>query len=119
MLRLSTGCFDKQAESKRSFAEFTWKSAFRESRWFKRGWTLQELLAPASVEFFSREGKRLGDKKSLEQQIHEITGIPVLALQGTPLYQFRVNERFIWAHKHKTTHEEDWAYSLLGIFDIF
>ncbi|KAJ9601901.1 hypothetical protein H2200_013616 [Cladophialophora chaetospira] len=99
--------------------QLPFESVFRQSRWFTRGWTLQELLAPVSVEFFSKEGIRLGDEKSLERQIHEITGIPVLAIRGTPLYQFRVNERFIWAHKRKTTREEDWAYSLLGIFDIF
>jgi hypothetical protein len=44
-----------------------WESDFRKSRWFTRGWTLQELLAPASVEFFLRERKRLGDKSSLKQ----------------------------------------------------
>ena len=33
--------------------EFTWEPAFRSSRWFKRGWTLQELVAPSIVEFFS------------------------------------------------------------------
>jgi hypothetical protein len=38
-------------------AESTWELAFRASRWFTRGWTLQELLAPASIEFFSHEGK--------------------------------------------------------------
>jgi hypothetical protein len=38
--------------------------AFLESRWFTRGWTLQELLAPACVEFFSIEGDLLGDKHS-------------------------------------------------------
>ena len=55
------------------------ESAFRRSRWFTRGWTLQELLAPTSVEFFSskhkqnQEYRRLGDKSSLRQWIHEIT----------------------------------------------
>ncbi|KAF2195847.1 HET-domain-containing protein, partial [Zopfia rhizophila CBS 207.26] len=44
----------------------TWEPAFRESRWFTRGWTIQELLAPHSVEFFSREGKQLGNKRTLE-----------------------------------------------------
>ncbi len=53
-----------------------WESDFRKSIWFTRGWTLQELLAPSSVEFFSRESKRVGNKSSLEHQIHEITGIP-------------------------------------------
>ena len=46
-------------------SEYTWDLSFRESRWFTRSWTLQELLAPASVEFFSFEGNRLGDKSSL------------------------------------------------------
>jgi hypothetical protein len=43
-----------------------WEPAFRESRWFTRGWTLQEVLTPASVKFFSKEHKRLGDKQSLQ-----------------------------------------------------
>jgi len=62
------------------FSQWAWKAAFQKSRWFTRGWTLQELIAPASVEFFTMEGKRLGDRKSLEQQIHEITGITFTAL---------------------------------------
>jgi hypothetical protein len=45
------------------------KPAIRKSRWFTRGWTLQELIAPASVEFFSKEGERLGDKRSLMQTL--------------------------------------------------
>ena len=96
----------------------SWQSTFRESRWFTRGWTLQELIAPRSVEFFCSNGKRLGDKKSLEQQIHEITGIEILALQGTPLSMFSVKERMSWAENRETKREEDKAYSLLGIFDI-
>jgi hypothetical protein len=101
------------------FAEFTWESALRGSRWFTRGWTLQELLAPSAVEFFSREDKRLGDKRTLERHIHEITGIAIPALRGTPLFQFGVDERFLWAENRQTTRKEDEAYSLLGIFDIY
>src|SRR5947209_1374185 len=93
--------------------------AFRKSRWFTRGWTLQELLAPRSVEFFSREGNRLGDKTSLERQIHEITGIADSALRGAALSQFGVDERFSWIEHRQTTRKEDKAYSLLGIFDVF
>jgi hypothetical protein len=100
-------------------SEITWDSAFRKSRWFTRGWTLQELLAPTSIEFFSREGRLLGDKKSLERQIHEITKIPIEALRGTsPLSQFSVDERMSWAVHRQTTRAEDQAYSLLGIFDV-
>jgi hypothetical protein len=102
-----------------SLSEFPWESAFRASRWFTRGWTLQELLAPSSVEFFSQEGKRLGDKKTLERQIHEITGIAVSAILGASLSQFGVEERLLWAENRQTTREEDKAYSLLGIFDVY
>jgi hypothetical protein len=54
-----------QSDIDESFSRPLWKSAFRHSRWFTRAWTLQELIAPNSVEFFSREGERLGDKRSL------------------------------------------------------
>jgi hypothetical protein len=95
-----------------------WEPAFRKSRWFTRGWTLQELIAPAFVEFFSKEGHQLGTRDSLERHIHEVTGIPVKALRGNSLSDFRIHERMIWAEKRRTTREEDKAYSLLGIFDV-
>ena len=102
------------------FSEHTWESAFRSSKWFTRGWTLQELLAPGpgSVEFFSQERDRVGDKRSLEQQIHEITRIAISALRGVPLSQFDIEDRLSWAEDRQTTREEDKAYSLFGIFDI-
>jgi hypothetical protein len=99
--------------------EPTWIPAFRRSKWFSRGWTLQELLAPASVEFFSSEGRRLGDKFSLRNQIHEITGIPVQALDGRPLSEFTVDERRSWAEGRDTKVNEDRVYCLLGIFGIY
>jgi hypothetical protein len=96
-----------------------WESAFRNSRWFTRGWTLQELIAPTSVEFFFKDWEQLGNKVSLERHIREITGIPVKALQGVPLSDFSVAERISWAGKRETTRKEDKAYSLLGIFDVY
>jgi hypothetical protein len=96
-----------------------WESDFRKSRWFTRGWTLQELLAPASVEFFSQERKRLGDKTCLRQLICEITNLPHSALQGDPLSQFSFQERSRWIQHRQTKLEEDKAYSLLGIFDVY
>jgi hypothetical protein len=95
-----------------------WESMFRKSRWFIRGWTLQELIAPVSLGFFSEEGELLGDKVSLERYICEITGIPVKALRGSPLSDFSVTERMSWAESRETTCEEDKAYSLLSIFDV-
>jgi hypothetical protein len=108
----------KKRKASDSFTEYAWEPAFRSSRWFTRGWTLQELLAPGSVEFFSQERDCLGDKRSLEQQIYEITGIPLSALRETPIFQFDIEDRFAWAEHRQTTREEDMAYSLFGIFDI-
>jgi hypothetical protein len=96
----------------------SWGAAFGNSRWFTRGWTLQELIAPPSVEFFYSNGNRLGDKKSLEGQLYKITGIPVSALQGSPLSEFSFEERISWAKMRETKREEDKAYSLLGIVDV-
>ncbi|KAI4928981.1 hypothetical protein J4E85_005603 [Alternaria conjuncta] len=53
-----------------------WSTAFRSSRWFTRGWTLQELLAPVSIEFYSKDGYRLGDRTTLVQQIQMSTDAP-------------------------------------------
>jgi Heterokaryon incompatibility protein (HET) len=95
-----------------------WKSAFRNSRWFKRGWTLQELLAPKVVDFYSRDGIQLGDRSSLGQQIAEITRIPIEALRGQALSRFSIEERFSWVQERQTIKEEDKAYCLLGMFNI-
>lgn len=96
----------------------SWEPAFWNSRWFTRGWTLQELLAPVSVDFFSVEGKLLGSKKSLERQVQEITGISAKALRGGALSAFTVKERFSWAQSRLTKREEDQVYCLLGLFDV-
>ena len=95
-----------------------WEEAFRNSRWFTRGWTLQELIAPRLVDFFSSEGRRLGSKLSLESQIYEITGIANKALRGDALSNFSIEERRSWAERRNTTIEEDEAYCLIGIFDV-
>jgi NACHT domain/Heterokaryon incompatibility protein (HET) len=116
--RNATRCYVYLSDVQDEFNLRSWDSEFWRSKWFTRGWTLQELLAPRSVEFFSREHKRLGNKISLKQQIHEITGVPTSALQGSPLSQFRVDERFLWIERRQTKLEEDKVYSLLGIFDV-
>ncbi|RYN44069.1 Vegetative incompatibility protein [Alternaria arborescens] len=97
--------------------EFTWEPAFRSSRWFTRGWTLQELLAPSVVEFFSQEWERLGDKISLNSLINKTTGIPHQVLEEGTFSQFDVNERLRWKGDRKTKLREDMAYSMSGICD--
>ncbi|KAK0725104.1 hypothetical protein B0H67DRAFT_658166, partial [Lasiosphaeris hirsuta] len=83
------------------------------SRLFTHGWTLQELIAPASVELFSKAGILLGNQKSLEQHIRRITRVPLKALRGSSLSDFTVRKRMTWAQRRKTTRKEDKAYSLV------
>ncbi|KAH7016216.1 uncharacterized protein B0I36DRAFT_337058 [Microdochium trichocladiopsis] len=98
-------------------SQLPWETAFRRSRWLTRGWTLQELIAPRSVKFFSAEGYVLGNKTTLEALLHECTGVPVDALRGKPLADFSINERLSWVGGRKTKRPEDLAYCMLGIFD--
>jgi len=95
-----------------------WEQDFRHSRWFRRGWTLQELIAPPALEFFSKDGRALGTKASLESQVSEITGIPVQALRGQDLADFTIHERRQWQKGRGTREPEDLVYSLLGLLDI-
>ncbi|RYP75129.1 hypothetical protein DL771_002590 [Monosporascus sp. 5C6A] len=96
----------------------SWEPDLRKSRWFTRGWTLQELIAPRCVEFFSVEGQKIGNKTSLEQLLHEITGIAINALRGRPLSEFGISERMLWSRGRETKRKEDKAYSLFGIFGV-
>jgi hypothetical protein len=93
-------------------------ACIRHSRWFTRGWTLQELIAPTCLEFFSMECERIGDRDKHMRTIVQTTGIPAAALKGTSLLLFRVKERLSWAKGRSTKRQEDAAYSLLGILDV-
>jgi predicted RNA-binding Zn-ribbon protein involved in translation (DUF1610 family) len=102
-----------------SIAHPAWEQTLSKSRWFTRGWTLQELLAPSHVEFFSLEGSWIGNKSSMGYKLQGITGIPIDALRGTKsLSEYSVVERMSWASSRQTTRAEDKAYCLLGIFGI-
>lgn len=67
---------------------------------------------------FLLKGQRLGDKRSLEQETHNITGIDISALRGNPLSQFSVDDRTAWAARRKTKLEDDIAYCLLGLSEF-
>ncbi|KAI0699876.1 heterokaryon incompatibility protein-domain-containing protein [Cerioporus squamosus] len=94
-------------------------SHFRRSRWFKRGWTLQELIAPQEVLFLSKEWTLIGTKHSLSVAIWHASGIDPLVLKHErPLASVCVAERMSWAAPRETSKVEDAAYSLIGIFDV-
>lgn len=89
------------------------------SRWYTRGWTLQELIAPQEVMFYTNTWTNIGSRKSLAKQISQITGIHLdLMLGARFLYSYSVAQRMSWAATREMTRPEDQAYSLLGIFDV-
>ncbi|KAH7082172.1 heterokaryon incompatibility protein-domain-containing protein [Paraphoma chrysanthemicola] len=92
--------------------------ALEGSKWFTRGWTLQELLAPKKIVFYSSGWKAIGSKDELKARLHSITKIPTEALEGKPLNHFSIAQRMSWASNRETTRKEDIAYSLMGIFDV-
>jgi hypothetical protein len=88
------------------------------SRWFSRGWTLQELIAPTDVLFFDRDWNEIGTRQSLKDSIEEVTGIPEPVLINGSLREHCVAEIMSWAAGRHTTRIEDKAYSLLGLFGV-
>ncbi|KAF5348000.1 hypothetical protein D9758_009999 [Tetrapyrgos nigripes] len=95
------------------------KGTFRESRWFTRGWTLQELLASPRILFYDREWNRIGTKSSLSDVIVEVTNVPAAVLLGhTDIQSATIALRMSWAATRVTTRPEDVAYCLMGIFGV-
>ncbi|KAF2995853.1 hypothetical protein E8E13_003325 [Curvularia kusanoi] len=96
-----------------------WKQEFEKSRWFTRGWTLQELLAPAIVEFYDEAWKSIGRKRRMAQQIQTATGIEQqYFLERDSIKSANIATKFRWAAYRKTTRVEDIAYCLLGLVEV-
>ena len=101
-------------------------SDFRKSRWFTRGWTLQELLAPKFLMFYNTSWKALGclargrgNGSTMAFYLSDITGIPEVYVSGSmELDTATVAMKMSWASRRETTRVEDFAYCLLGIFDV-
>ena len=89
---------------------------FEKSRWFKRGWTLQELIAPKNVNFYDRDWAFLGHKSSLRDAIQSAAHIDIghLLLGDNA----SIAQKMSWASDRETTRPEDEAYCLLGLFDV-
>ncbi|KAE9976979.1 hypothetical protein EG328_002306 [Venturia inaequalis] len=92
--------------------------SFSSSRWFTRGWTLQETIAPDCLEFYSKDWHALGTKRSLHLSISAITGIPEAVLSGVSHDSFPVAQKMSWAANRTTSKPEDMAYCLMGIFHV-
>ena len=89
------------------------------SRWFTRGWTLQEMIAPTELKFFATDWTEIGRKTELAKILSEITKVPEeILLHQEALDSVCVSQKMYWASKRQTTRIEDRAYSLIGLFNI-
>jgi len=111
-------CYAYLADVSKDFHPRNKSSEFSKSRWFTRGWTLQELIAPSRVIFYSRDWHALGMKDQLSDLVMKITGIDLEVLRGQDLVFSSISKRMSWAAHRKTSRIEDIAYCLLGIFDV-
>lgn len=94
-------------------------NSFRQSRWFRRGWTLQELLAPRRLSFFSRDWILVGTKQNMAPLLAEITRVDERYLLYTQdIRSASVAQRMAAAADRTTTRPEDIAYCLLGLFNV-
>ncbi|CAJ2501027.1 Uu.00g038800.m01.CDS01 [Anthostomella pinea] len=109
-------------------ADTTDLSQLGSSRWYSRGWTLQELIMPRQVKFFGAAWEPLGSRTAMAAAIADVTGIDrtILSLEDRSssgefahlLQSFNVATRMAWATSRVTTRPEDAAYCLMGIFDV-
>ncbi|KAI0702595.1 heterokaryon incompatibility protein-domain-containing protein [Earliella scabrosa] len=95
------------------------REVFSVDTWHRRGWTLQELIAPRTVHFLSEEWEFLGSKRDLAVGLERITGIPAGVLKfELQLEDISIAQRMSWASRRWTTRPEDEAYCLMGIFNV-
>ncbi|KAI1326455.1 HET-domain-containing protein [Xylariaceae sp. FL0255] len=91
----------------------------RSCRWFTRAWTLQELIAPRHVQFYTRDWIFCFTKSQEAAELSSITRINLAVLNHeTSLSAISIAQKMSWANSREATRIEDTAYSLLGIFDI-
>ncbi|KAI7154714.1 hypothetical protein KC349_g7479 [Hortaea werneckii] len=112
-------CYAYLADVPSTDKPFAEKSHFVRSRWFSRGWTLQELLAPNEVQFLSTDWMILGTKDSLADVISRRTQIrPRILRMRSGIQDCSISERMSWAAGRETTRREDAAYCLMGLFSV-
>ncbi|KAI1742660.1 HET-domain-containing protein [Xylaria scruposa] len=89
------------------------------SRWISRGWTLQELIAPCEIVFYSSDWKSLGTRSELSAYLATVARIDEPFLIGkSRIDEASIAQRMSWAAMRSTSREEDEAYCLLGLFNI-
>ncbi|KAH9947846.1 hypothetical protein B0H21DRAFT_303621 [Amylocystis lapponica] len=123
---VDTCCIDKRSSAELDESIRSMYRWYRDAKdqWFSRGWTLQELLAPSQIKFFTKNWRPLtadtNDKvnDSLSEIISERSGIPISQLRAFSPGVAMIREKMRWASGRNTTRIEDVGYSLICLFDV-
>ncbi|THU79799.1 HET-domain-containing protein [Dendrothele bispora CBS 962.96] len=108
-------------------SDVSWEKNIKElkkSRWFKRGWTLQELIAPRYMVFLDKNWNKIGTRSSMRKVISEVTSIPVNVFEKGQIDGYSIAQKMSWAASRETTRPEDMAYclrachALMGLFGV-
>ncbi|KAJ8519460.1 hypothetical protein ONZ45_g3573 [Pleurotus djamor] len=115
------------------------RKQLKEDPWFRRGWTLPELLAPKRIKFYlgdwtkmdQRVGRRFDICRVQEEGfdfgaeyvqflrlVADAATVPVCAVKQFSLRTHSAPEVFHWISKRITTRPEDLSYCLMGMLDI-
>ncbi|KAI1101937.1 heterokaryon incompatibility protein-domain-containing protein [Jackrogersella minutella] len=116
--RDSQACYTYLADVSGDDNPFDEGSEFRRSKWFTRGWTLQELVAPLYVTFFDRDWNEIGTKSNLRTVIADVTGISPQVLAMNYGGAISIAQRQAWAKDRQTKEIEDQAYSMMGLLGV-
>lgn len=119
--RLAVRCYAYLCDLPSQLSEEEIERVLPSCRWFSGGWTLQELLAPRELMFFAQDWTRLGERRQWVAVISAATSIHEDALTGSVehIRAFSMAQKFSWASQRRTAREEDIAYSLLGLFNVY
>ncbi|KAG2351654.1 hypothetical protein BDR07DRAFT_1284860, partial [Suillus spraguei] len=111
-------------------SDVTDEESLRNSVWFTRGWTLQELIAPRLVWFYKMDWTPYVDSKQNHKEDPQVvkTISEITSIDQTVLNQFvpglrdvgsdEVKKRMSWLASRRTTKIEDMAYCMMGIFGV-
>jgi hypothetical protein len=110
---------DVLSSEKHKTTTFKRVSSEKDSEWFERGWTLQELLAPRTMKIFDANWLPMGTRAQLAPEIERVTGIEARFLDGSEKFRTAsIATRLSWQARRRTTEEEEMAYSLLGVLGV-
>lgn len=97
----------------------TMGGALAECRWVKNIWAIPQIIFAREAYFYSSDWSQIGTKRTILPLLSSIMGIdkPVLEDSDT-VEDYSIARRMSWASDKTALRIEDYAYALLGLFNV-